>query len=166
MPVRDAKFADTPAIVHLLHEMYLKSPYVGRDEIDDRLARSTVMQSIQRHGLMRDGGCWVQVAEIGGDRRVVGFIIGMLDRVYHIGTKLMATDLFYYANDDADPKDAIRLLDNMIQWAESNPQVAEIKLGAVDTVGDYRRTEKLFQRRGFTQCGVIYSKEVGHEFGH
>jgi hypothetical protein len=164
MPVRTAKFEDTPAILHLIHEMYARSPYVGRDEVDSRLARSLIMQSIQRHGGTSDGSCWVQVAT-GENDRVVGFIIGMLDRVYHVGTKLMATDLYYYAGNGTGPRDALTLMDNMLEWATTNPKVIEIKLGAVDTIGDYKRTERLFQRRGLTQCGVIYSKEVRHEFG-
>jgi hypothetical protein len=157
--IRNASAVDTPAIYALLEEMYRSSPYVDRDQIDARLAKALIVQAIQRHGGHNDGSTWVQVA-VTDDGAVCGFIIGMLDRVYHIGQNLMATDLFFYANQDADPRDAIRLLDGLIGWAESNPKVIEIKLGAVDTVGDYRRTEKLFQRRGFEQCGVIYAKEV------
>lgn len=158
MTVRPALGADVFAIAGLIEELYQASPYVGIDEVDAKLARSTVMQCIQRDGLKSAGGSLVLVSEVDG--KIRGFIIGLLDRVYHVGTKLMATDLFFYNAPDGHPKDGIAMLDRLIAWAEANPRVIEIKLGAVNTVGDYARTERLFQRRGFKQCGVIYDKRI------
>ena len=107
----------------------------------------------QRHGALSDGGTLVLVSECEGV--IKGFVIGILDRVYHIGTKLMATDLFTFNSPDGDPRDGLRLIDGLIAWAESN-HVIEIKLGAVDAVGDFERTAKVFRRRGLKQSGVIY----------
>lgn len=156
--IRQAKFGDIPEIARLMQAMYLRSKYVGRDEIDIKEAKALAVQSVQRHGLKTPGGTCVFVAQ---DREpLTGFIIGVLDRVYHIGRKLMATDIFWYA-DDGSPRDAIMLFDAYLKWAGSVPGVIELKNGATDAIGgDYSRVAKLYERRGFKQTGVIYEKAV------
>jgi len=158
MTVRTAKFTDIPAILSMLEEMYEKSVYKGRDEIEPREARRLITTSLQRHGQMGPGGACVFVC--GPEGAANGFIIGILDRIYHIGKKLMATDLYWYASDDASRKDAIALFDTYCVWADTNPRVLEIKPGATDAVGDYRRTEIIFKRKGFRQCGSIWVRDA------
>ena len=156
--IRPARFGDVPGIFALFQEMYRASPYVGQDAIDERHTKALIVSSIQRHGALSDGGTLVLVSECEGV--IKGFVIGILDRVYHIGTKLMATDLFTFNSPDGDPRDGLRLIDGLIAWAESNPAVIEIKLGAVDAVGDFERTAKVFRRRGLKQSGVIYQRSI------
>jgi hypothetical protein len=156
--IRPAKHGDIPAIAALFEEMYARSKYKGRDEIDMKLCKSLAMQSIQRHGLQSAGGACVFVIDANG---VCGFVIGVLDRVYHVGRKLMASDLFYYASARAQPREAIKLYDAFLAWAASIPGVIEIKSGATDAIGDYSRVENLYRRKGLVQCGVLYERVVG-----
>lgn len=156
--IRQAKFGDIPALAALMDEMYRRSKYRDRDEIDMKSAKALVMQCIQRHGMQRAGGSSVFV--IDRDGKIDGFIIGLLEPIYHIGKKLTATDLFYYAREKARPQDALRLFDQFIAWAESIPDVIEIRNGATDAIGDYRRVEALYRRKGLAQSGVIYERSV------
>ncbi len=158
MTVRNAKFTNIPAIYSMLEELYDKSVYKGRDEIEPREAKRLITNCIQRHGQMGPGGACVFVC--GPEGRANGFIIGVLDRVYHIGKKLMATDLYWYVSDDASRKDAIALFDAFCDWADTNPNVLEIKPGATDAVGDYRRTEIVFKRKGFRQSGSMWTRDA------
>jgi hypothetical protein len=70
------------------------------------------------------GACFVEVAERFGT--VEGFIVGILQRVLHIGTHLQGTDLFWIATPQVEARDPSRLMRNMIAWAEQSPGVIEI----------------------------------------
>jgi hypothetical protein len=156
--IRQAKCGDIPALTELMLDMYRRSQYVEYDEPDIKETKSILLQAITRHGLKAAGGTCVFVIE--EDGTLTGFIIGVLERFYHIGKKLSATDLFYYAIDGADPREAIRLFDAYLEWARKIPNVIRIRNGATDAIGDYGKVEKLYQRRGLTQEGVIYGMWV------
>lgn len=154
--IRPAKFGDIPAIVELMEEGHARSKYAGRDFVDPKEAKRLLMASIQRQGLKGEGGACVFVTD-----QVDGFTMGMVDRVYHIGTKLMAQNLFYYARETARPQDRLALFDAYIGWASAIPGVIEIHDGITDIVGDVDRVEALYRRRGFTRCGVIMERKIG-----
>lgn len=154
--IRPAKFGDINALVELMKEGHARSKYAGRDEVDVKEAKALLMASIQRHGLKREGGTCVFVTD-----QVDGFMMGMVDRVYHVGTKLVAQDLFYYAREGVKPQDAVGLLGAYLDWAESIPNVIEIRNGVTDIIGDVERVEALYRRRGFTRCGVIMERKIG-----
>lgn len=156
--IRIGKFADIPRLTELMAEMYERSKYKGRAELDIPTTKSLFMSAMQRQGSKSAGGSTVIVAENNGI--VEAFIVGILDRVYHVGNKLMATDLFYYATEKADARDSLRLLDEFLKWAEEIPTVIEIRMGATDAIGDWSRTEKLYRRKGMEQAGVIYERKV------
>ncbi|MCB1511065.1 MAG: hypothetical protein KDJ36_09180 [Hyphomicrobiaceae bacterium] len=159
--VRDANFADIPAMVAVLYAGYLKSHYAGDDrvEFDVREAKRLLMQAIQRHGHLTGGGTWVQVAESNGT--VTGLIVGTLSRVYAIGTRLMATDLFWVACDDVDPLDPARLMRNMMAWARSNPDVIEVKCGTTAIIrDDPAAAGVILERLGMKQYGNIYRMDT------
>lgn len=158
MAVRAAKFGDIPRLYELMEEMYSKSVYVGRDEIDTKHAKALLVNAIQRHGGKYEGSALVMVSETNG--KVQGFIIGYLDRIYLIGRKLRATDMFFYQSEQASPKDAFALVRSVIEWAASNDQVIEIDMAATNAVGDHRRTGKLLQRFGLIECGTIYKRSI------
>lgn len=154
--IRAAKFADLPKIADLMTEMYERSKYKARDEIDMKEAKALVMQSIQRHGLKTLGGTCVYVIE--GEGKLDGFIIGVLKRTYDIGKKLQATDWFFYAREGVEPRSPIALFDKYLAWAEAIPDLVSLVNGATDAIGDPGRVEFLYRRRGFVQCGVIYER--------
>ena len=156
--IRPARFADTPSILALIGEMHERSVYAGVDTVDGKVARSIVVQSVQRHGLLKDGGASAFVAE--QDNEIVGFIIGVLDRLYHIGHRLMATDLLFYAGTKAGPRDFVGLFDAFEAWAESVPGIAEIKPGITDAIDEPERLAKFYERRGYRRCGAIFQRSI------
>jgi hypothetical protein len=119
MTLRTAKPGDTSRIVDILVEMHPGSRYAHLP-LDKRMARSLVMQAIQRNMGDHDGGCLVVVEEVDGV--VEAFIIGTLSRVYMIVDALKATDLFLVATPRASLLTARRLLGAYIAWAERNPR--------------------------------------------
>lgn len=162
--IRPAAFADIPAIVGLLREGYIRSHY-GRDgicNIDEREAKRLLVQAIQRHGGTNGGSTWVQVATKDGN--IEGFILGTLARVYGIGDRLMATDMFWVASERVDPSDPIRLMRAMIEWASSNPMVVEIKCATNAVImEDPELPGNILKRLGMTDYGRIYRMQIARK---
>ncbi len=156
--IRAAKFADVPRIVELMIEMQSVSKYRDVSDVDEREAHHLAASCIQRNGHTTSGGAWVQVVE--RDGVVEGFMIGLLDRVYHIGKKLTAIDLFLYCSPRA-PKTAMpTLVNGYLAWAENNPRVATIKASWTDAVPGAERMSGLYARKGLTKIGEIFEKNV------
>lgn len=158
--VRDAMFADIPAIVMVLQEAYLRTHYAksGLAEMDTPEAKRLLVASIQRHGGKNGGSTWVQVSETDG--AVTGFILGTLARVYSIGDRLMATDLFWLTSPAADPLDAMRLMRGMIEWASGVPHCVEIHCGTTAIMNDPAGAGKMLERLGMEQYGNLYRMEI------
>lgn len=158
MTVRTAKFGDIPAIYALMVEAHARSIYAGRDEIDQRHAKGLLMNAIQRVGARHEGAMLVLVSE--HDGAVTGFMVGLLDRLYQLGTKLFATDLFFYHTPGGNPVDPIGLLMGLVEWANTIPNVIEIKVGSTNVIGDHREIAKLYEGAGFKQCGALYEWRI------
>ncbi len=158
MSVRKAKFGDIPRVAALMREMYERSIYRDDCDFDEKATKALLVRGIQRHGGGQDGSSFVFVAERAG--LVQGFIIAALSRLYGIGTKLSAADTHFYVCAGAHARDAFKLIRAYETWATENPEVIEINLCATDAVGDFQRTEKLYQRMGFKPFGIVMSKLV------
>jgi hypothetical protein len=158
--IRPAKFFDIVRIIELLDEMHDVSIYRDRTEIDYKAAHRLMAQAIQRHGFTNDGGACVIVSV--RDQKVEGFFVGMLDRVYHIGTKLRANDLFFYCSPRCHPSDATNMFRTYVEWASNNPKVIEIMASWTDTLYGAERVEALYSATGFRPCGGIWSRDVVH----
>lgn len=156
MTIRPAKFGDIPRMAELLAEMHALSCYADRGTFEVRELKGFLMTSIQRHGGSNPGATLVLVAEKAG--AVEGFLIGLLDRAYHLMKELYATDIFFWLSARADPRDAIRLIETFMKWAEQNPRVIEVRLGITDAIGDFERIAVLYRRLGLQQTGVMYGK--------
>lgn len=158
--IRDAKFADIQAITIFLQEAYARSHYARRKEVgvDLEETKRLLVASIQRHGHSTLGACFVQVSESGG--RIDGLMLGTLARVYVIGDKLMATDVFWIVGPKAAPGDAMILMRNMVKWAQKSIDVVEIKCGATAVIGDPAIAGRMLGAMGFTEYGGIYRKEM------
>lgn len=159
--IRRANFADIPRLVEILADAHRRSVFAGMDgEVDVAEAKRLLVHAVQRHGHTKAGGTFVMVAEAGG--AVEGMIVGLLDRVYSIGTKLYATDLFFVATERVDPRDPIRLVGALIDWAKSAPECRLIMMAVTDTVSaDPERTGKILARKGLRRSGAVFSMEVG-----
>lgn len=159
--IRPAKFYDIVRIIELLDEMHEKSRYASRVAIDYKVAHKLFAQCIQRHGGTNDGSSLVMVAV--RDQKVEGFFVGMLDRVYHVGTKLRANDIYLYNSPRSHAPDMIRLFDAYLSWASSNPRVIEIMASWTDTIEGAQRIESLYEMRDFRPSGGIWTRDVAHQ---
>ncbi len=157
--IRDGRFGDGPRIADMLAGLHARSRYADVCKMDPRLARSLVMQSIQRHGGTGAGATCVFVSE-DATGTAQGFLIGVLQPLYLLGDRLEAQDVFFHCSAAADPADAARLVEAFTGWAECNPDVAAIKLSATDVVDPTARVEKLFRRKGYRLAGVIYERNA------
>lgn len=155
--IREAKLADIFRLVEVLQEAHERSVYKDRCGVDVNEAKRLLAQAILRHGHRNLGGCLVFVAETDGV--VEGLLLATLLRIYEIGDRLMATDVFFVTSERADPRDAGRLLAAMESWAEFNPKAVEVRVGMTGVVGDWRRLAKHYERRGYQPFGAIYRKE-------
>ncbi|WP_157784792.1 hypothetical protein [Sphingobium xenophagum] len=158
MQIRPARSVDVFALVEMLEEQHARSRYAGRVAIDAKYARSLLAQAIQRHGGTHAGGALVNVLQDG--REVIqAFCVGVLDRVYQIGDRLVAQDAFLVAREGAPPLASIKLLSRYIQWAATNPAVFEITLSHTDAMPEGERIGALYERLGFQKCGALYRRD-------
>lgn len=158
--IRDANFTDIPSIVSLLRDAYQKTHYAmsGIASIDEKEAKRLLVQAIQRHGGVNGGACFVQVSVTNGQIR--GFILGTLVRVYSIGDRLSASDLFWLAAPDVFPTDPMQLMRNMVAWAERSPACVEVKCGATAIMQNPEAAGMILKRMGFEPYGRIWRAEI------
>jgi hypothetical protein len=151
--IRKATYDDAPAIMALIRAQHARSKYATRCRINDASLEHLVTAMIAQQGQIGPQGSCLFVADDNG--KVVAFIAGVLDRVYQIGAKLTAHDLFF-VNEDGGVGDTLHLLDHYIGWARSIRAVLEIKLSWSDTLPGAEQVAKLYQRKGFSKCGEVY----------
>lgn len=161
MTIRAAKYGDIPRLTELMIEMYGRSIYRESCGLDIKETKALLMRCIQRNGGKVAGCTLVNVAERAGV--VEGFMIAALSKAYGCGTKLIAADTHFYVSSRALARDAFKLIDAFDAWWTSNPEVIEGDLCATDAVGEFRRTEKLYRRKGYGPFGVILVKRVNRE---
>lgn len=146
-------------MVALLVAQQARSRYAGQIDVDEVFARRLLAQAIQRNGGTTDGATLVNVIEDDAGT-IQAFFVGLLDRVYHIGTKLCAHDMFLVASEAAPPLASRRLLGAYVAWASRNPLVAEINLSHTDALPEGSRMGRLYERMGFVRSGGIYRRET------
>lgn len=154
--IRPAKSVDAFSLTDLLGELHGVTIYKGL-ELDAAYARKLFAQFAQRHGGSHDGATCLFVHERKGV--IGGFVAGMLDRVYHVGEDLWATDVFIHVK-AGEPASTVRdLLNAYVEWAEGNPRVFEVRLSASYATEDGKRVCAVFERMGFEECGRTYRRE-------
>jgi hypothetical protein len=156
--IRAASHSDLPRLRDLLLEMQRVSKFYPDIDVDQPTARSILLTGVQRHGGLTLGGANVQVVEKNG--QVEAFMLGMLDRVYHIGNRLQANDIYLYATQAAPKTAAVQLLKGYIAWALGNPKVAKIMLSWTDALGvDGEKLARVYEKLGFHRVGEIWERE-------
>ena len=155
--IRPAKFNDIPVIVSLMIDGWSRSNLKDIDTIDVKEAKAVIMATIQRHTpkYLREGGGCVFITDDGH-----GFIMGVIDRLYHVGTRLCAQDIFFYADPDCGGWDKVGLLDAYVEWALTIPNLAVIRNGITDIITDTDRVQELYERHGFTKSGVLMERKI------
>lgn len=162
--IRDAKYVDIQAITLFLQEGYSRSHYAksGVVNVDVNETKRLLGAGLGRHGHKGIGACWLQVADNNGS--IDGLMYATLVRVYSIGDKLMATDLFWATNDRARPTDAAILMKNMVNWAKSCPMVIEVRCGVTTIISDRPAvTGRLLKSLGMQDYGAIYRLDLSGE---
>jgi hypothetical protein len=156
MKMRAARFTDAPELAKILAERQADSRYAGAVEVDEPYARKLVAAAIGRHGGQNEGACFVMVAA-DKDDRAQAFIFGQLVRVYAVGNKLAASDVFLIGRKGVSGFQLDRLFDAYVKWAEANPKVYEIGASHANTIAGSERFKAVFQRRGFTKVGEVFT---------
>lgn len=149
--VRPATFSDIPSICILMELAHIESKYAEYRLDLNRKFKPLLMESI------RSGNGCVYVS-LAGDN-ITGFIVGMIDDLYHVLHVKYASDMFFYAL-PSDPRGFVALLDEFLGWAQQVPDVVRIRLGATNAVGDFHPVAKLYVKKGLTLEGEMYEMEV------
>jgi hypothetical protein len=151
--IRTATFGDMMRLRELFVEMHRRSKYAELSGLDEEAARTLLMNCIRANGRTNEGGTLFNVCE--RDGALEGFMIGTLNRIYHVGKRLQASDM----TDRAFPHDLHRLVSAYLAWAEGNPRVAMIGLSETDAIRkDSARLAKLYERNGFRRFGTVWER--------
>lgn len=151
--IRDAKFADIPAMAELLERSHRRSKYNGRMGLSAKAVDQLFTGAIAGQKQNGPGASFVQVAE--EDGKVVGFMVGVLNRIYNVGDKLAASDVFLI--NEGRNFNGFKMLDNYVSWAESNPKVIEIGLSWSDAIPSAKDIASVYRRKGFTLTGEQFT---------
>lgn len=160
MGVRPARFVDVLAMVGLLEEHYPSTRYAGVVDLDADYARKLLAQIVQRHGGQHAGATCCFVYERAG--AVVGFLAGQLDRVYGVGTKLSAHDIFLVAAKDSHAV-SLPLIKAYRDWAFASPKIFEVYLTHSDVLPGGERLSAIYQRLGFCKSGEAWRMTVSEK---
>jgi GNAT superfamily N-acetyltransferase len=155
--LRPARFADAMRITDLLVEAQASSRFAGIVDVDVAYTRKLIAASIQRDGGSHDGGTHCRVFE-GPGAKVEAFMIGVLDRVYGIGTHLVANDQFLVASPRAPRNAMLALVRSYLAWADRNPKVIETWLSWTDVMPTGERMGGYYEKMGFQRCGAMFRR--------
>lgn len=142
----------------MLREMHAASKYHGRVGIAEKAMEAMLASLVAQQGQRGPQGSYCAIAELNG--RVTGFMVGMLDRVYHIGDKLTANDVYLWVRPRESPIHTMYLIRGYLAWARAIRQVAEIKLSWTDTLPGAERLGRLYRKVGAVKAGEIYEIRV------
>lgn len=156
--IRRATHQDVPTIAAMLREMYVSSKYAGRCSISEKTMDSVLNSLVASQSASGPNASFLRIAL--QDGKPAGFIAGVLARIYLIGDRLEAQDLFFYVRDGASPRIAPQLLDQYLEWARGHRQVIEIKASWNDTMPGAERAARLFERKGLRKVGEVYEARV------
>jgi len=158
MMLRAATISDLPRLSQLVLEMHGRSEFVRRGiGVSEPAAKALLRDAVVRNGRTNDGGTLFNVVEKDGE--IEGFMLGILQRVHHIGNRLEAQDFWLYCSPKAPLRASARLIDAYVAWALENPKVADIVLSWTDAAGaDGEKIGKLYASRGFTRRGEIWKR--------
>lgn len=156
--IRAATYRDLERVKALLYDMYADSKYLGRGKIVDKVCDEVLAHALTKQKSPIQGGSFFHVAE--HEEEVQGFMIGALDRIYHIGSYLVAQDIFLHVAKGGQPTDAVKLIRHYVEWARMNPRVLTINLSWTDTLPGAEKIEPVYERLGFKRSGGIFEMAV------
>jgi hypothetical protein len=151
--IRAVKPTDIKAIEGLIRRQHATSKYAGRVRISDKALDQLMVHLFAGQAQPSVGATHISVAV--RDGKVVGFIAGILQRVYLIGDKLEATDVFFV--NEGSAADTFALADAYLNWATGNRKVLEVRMSWTDSIPGASRVTALFQRKGLRKSGEVWS---------
>lgn len=154
--IRPARFMDAPAIERLIRSQHERSKYATRTSISDKALSATVMAMLGQQGQPGPHGTYVAVAVEEG--KVVGFIAGVLGRIYGVGRHLVAVDEFIV--NEGRASHSLAMIDGFIEWAKANPKVIEISMSWSDALPGAERMAAVYQRKGFARTGEVFEMRL------
>ena len=152
--IRSARFEDVPALAAMLRDMHGRSKYAGRVDISEKAMDSVLTGMVAQQGQKGPQGSCCAIAVEGS--APVGFIVGLLDRVYHIGNRLVANDVYLWLRPGANALHTLQLVRFYLKWARSVRAVLEIRLSWTDALPGAERLGRLYGRLGAERVGEIY----------
>lgn len=150
-------FADVLGIIDVLRWGHENSAYRGLT-FDEKEANSVVCQAVQRHAHKNRTGSFVQVSEV--EDKIAGFIIGVLQPVYHVHREVGATDLFWITQPKCPVREKVGLMLSLVDWAKAHPHCVEITSAASDAMGTASKAAPILEKLGFKPFGSIYRMEI------
>lgn len=160
--IRPALMADVPKLVQLLKTAHAKSKYATVGDIDVPYAKKLLFHLIARHEGKGEAGTYCMVAD--RDGLLVGMLFGIKARIHDIGTKLFASDRFFFVTDRATPFMGLALIDGFEKWAKGDPRVIEILMADHDTYTvrgrEKRAAGEMYLKRGYRKSGEMYELAV------
>lgn len=154
MTLRAATFQDIPRVAIMLHELHAASKYHDRVGISDKAMQDVLMAAVAGQNQHGPQASFFQLSE--RDGQPIGFMVGTLTRVYHVGDKLVANDLFLYVRPRARASHTFELIDAYVAWAKANRKVCEIALSWNDALPGAERIADVYRRRGFAKNGELF----------
>ncbi len=150
--IRRPNPSDYAMIEKLIRRQHLASKYAGRVGINDKALSQLLLGLHAGQAQSGPQATFVAVSEEHG--KVCGFIAGSLARIYGIGDKLGAAEVFLVNEGKAGG--SMRLIDAYIAWAQSNPRVVEIGMTWTNALPGSERLAALYRRKGFTCAGETF----------
>lgn len=103
-----------------------------------------------------DFNCWI----VKQNDAIVAFGVGSM-RDFMFSPQRIASLLYWYVVPSARKTwSAFHILHTFEQWAKINGAI-RIEVGAAKSIGDAAKINKMFARRGFTQYGELFFRDIG-----
>lgn len=155
--MRNARFTDIPALATMLKDNHGQSKYATRCGVSDKAIEQSLTSCVATQNQQGPGASFLKVIERDGE--IVSFMAGTLSRIYGIGTRLCASDLFLLSKTKS-LKDILALIDEYISWAKANPKVIEIGLSWSDALPKGEDIANIYKRKGAHLVGAQYCIET------
>lgn len=153
--IRVAKLQDIPRVLELLEMAHKRTIYSAIGTISEHRARELVEDMGARMEAKGDRRTFFFVSQKAGV--VQGFLIGYLQPIYQIGSKLEGTDLYTLLNEKhADPGDFVKLIVRFKTWLQTQSDVIQATCGITDIINpNWRALIPIYEQLGFEQTGAV-----------
>lgn len=160
--IRNAKAADTMAVIRLMQEAHRRSAYAKAGNVHVERAKVFLARCVHFHGNTGPGSTFYLVSHL-EDGTLTGFFIGTVSPVYVVGDMLEAQDIHLYLSGAADPKDFPRFIQAFERWATANEDVIEITLSTSNFIAhalEWEQVKRYYERRGYDATNAVFKRRL------